>query len=176
MIVLASGQSIDPDQIETHYRRSSFVKEICVMAIPDAARADTQRLCAVVVPDMDRLRAKKIVNVGDIIRFEMEGLTASLPQDQRVLGYDIWFEPLPRTTGAAIDRDQIQRRTRQRSETRLAGDEAPISDADRQWMTGPRPAARRNPRAIGCGQYRSSRCKPRDRSGFRLDGSRRTAD
>ena len=38
------------------------------------------------------------VNAGEILRFELEGLGASLPSYKRVLGYEIWFEPLPRTT------------------------------------------------------------------------------
>jgi long-chain acyl-CoA synthetase len=141
MIVLSSGNSIDPEKIEAHYRQSSFVKEICVIGLADVAGPHPERLFAVVVPDLDHLRAKKIVNVGDIIRFEMEGLTASLPQDQRVLGYDIWFEPLPRTTGGAIDRDQVDQRTQQRRAIRSAGGDGPTNAADRQWMTEPRPAA-----------------------------------
>ena len=136
MIVPASGKSIDPEHLEAHYQQSSFVKEICVMA--DSERPDG--LCAVVVPDMDRLRAKKIVNVGDIIRFEMEGLTAALPRHQRVLGYDIWFEALPRTTAGAIDRDEVAGRARHRRELKSRA-EAAITAADRQWMLEPGPAA-----------------------------------
>src|SRR5215213_6155682 len=121
------------EDVETHYRRSLFIKEICVMG--------SERLFAVVVPDLDRLRSKRIVNAGDLIRFEMEGLTAELPANQRVLGYDIWFEPLPRTTAQGIDRDEIARRTRERQEIAAGRRDAPISAADREWMTRPRTAA-----------------------------------
>ena len=141
MIVMSSGTSIDPEEIEAHYQRSPFLKEICVMGLADPARPGSKRVCAVVVPDMDRLRAKKIVNVGDIVRFEMEGLTAQIPEHKRVLGYDIWFEPLPRTTAQIIDRDQVEQRTRERREIASEGHEAPVSAADRQWMAEPRPAA-----------------------------------
>jgi long-chain acyl-CoA synthetase len=119
-------------EIETHYCRSLFIKEICVLG--------SERLFAVVVPDLDRLRAKQIVNAGDIIRFEMEGLTAELPPHQRVLGYDIWFEPLPRTKTNAIDRQEVEQRTRERQEIASGKREAPISHADREWMAAPHSA------------------------------------
>jgi long-chain acyl-CoA synthetase len=119
-------------EIETHYCRSLFIKEICVLG--------SERLFAVVVPDLDRLRAKQIVNAGDIIRFEMEGLTAELPSHQRVLGYDIWFEPLPRTKTNAIDRQVVEQRTRERQEIASGKREAPISQADREWMAAPHSA------------------------------------
>jgi long-chain acyl-CoA synthetase len=131
MIVLSSGEQFSPEEIETHYRRSPFIKEICVMG--------AERLFAVVVPDLDLLRAKRIVNAGDIIRFEMEGLTAELPAHKRVLGYDIWFEPLPRTAHA-IDRHEVERRTRERQEIASGKRDAPISDADRDWMASPHSA------------------------------------
>ena len=109
VIVLASGKNIFPEEIEAHYRQSPFVKEICVMGLAEAGRPSSERLFGVVVPNMELLREKKMVNAGDIIRFEMEGLTASLPAHKRVLGYDIWFEPLPRTTTQKIKRHEVER-------------------------------------------------------------------
>ena len=61
----------------------------------------------VVVPDMEALAARKIVNAGDLLRFELEGLSASLPSYKRVLGYEVWFEPLPRTTTGKLKRHEI---------------------------------------------------------------------
>ena len=119
-------------EIETHYCRSLFIKEICVLG--------SERLFAVVVPDLDRLRAKQIVNAGDIIRFEMEGLTAELPAHQRVVGYDIWFEPLPRTAEHEIDRQEVEQRTRERQEIASGTRDAPSSHADREWMASPHSA------------------------------------
>ena len=66
---------------------------------------------------MDLLRERKIVNAGDILRFEMEGLAVGLPAHKRVLGYDIWFEPLPRTTTQKIKRHEVERRVRERQRT-----------------------------------------------------------
>lgn len=140
MIVLASGKNIYPEEIEAHYRQSPFVKEICVTGLADPGRPTSERLFGVVVPNMDLLRERKIVNAGDIIRFEMEGLAVGLPAHKRVLGYDIWFEPLPRTTTQKIRRHEVERRVRERQRT--AGHAVPTSDpADREWMEQPQPAA-----------------------------------
>jgi long-chain acyl-CoA synthetase len=141
MIVLASGKNIYPEEIEAHYRKSAFVKEICVMGLAEPGRPTTERLFGVVVPDMDLLRQRKIVNAGDLIRFEMEGLAAGLPAHKRVLGYDIWFEPLPRTTTQKIKRHEIERRVRERQRTAMPDAEEQLAPVDRAWMDEPRAAA-----------------------------------
>ena len=141
MIVLASGKNIFPEEIEAHYRQSPFVKEICVMGLAEQGRPSSERLFGVVVPDMDVLREKKIVNAGDIIRFEMEGLAAGLPAHKRVLGYDIWFEPLPRTTTQKIKRHEVERLVREHQRTASPGAEQAIDPADRAWMEEPHPSS-----------------------------------
>ena len=114
VIVLASGKNIYPEEIEGYYRQSVFVKEICVLGLTDDDDPTTERLFAVVVPNMDLMREKKIVNTGDLLRFELEGQSIHLPPHKRVLGYDIWFEPLPRTTTGKLRRHEIERRLRQK--------------------------------------------------------------
>ena len=141
MIVLASGKNIYPEEIEAHYRQSAFIKEICVMGLAEPGRPSSERLFGVVVPDMEVLREKKIVNAGDIIRFEMEGLTADLPAHKRVLGYDIWFEPLPRTTTQKIKRHEVERLLRERQRRASPGQAIAIAPADLAWMDEPHPAS-----------------------------------
>ena len=119
---------LDPDDIETHYRQSAFIEEICVL--------DRH---AVVVPSMSLIRKKKIVNVGDILRFEMEGLSIGLPSDQRVVSYDVWFEPLPRTTAGEVQRPEVERMVRERQ--RAAGRDGPLAAADQAWLADPHAAA-----------------------------------
>lgn len=141
IIVLASGKNIYPEEIEAHYRKSPFIKEICVMGLADPGRPTTERLYAVVVPDMELLRQRKIVNAGDILRFEIEGLAVGLPAHKRVLGYDIWFDPLPRTTTQKMKRHEIERRVRERQQSSASNAAPPISHADTEWLEQPRVAA-----------------------------------
>ena len=134
MIVLASGKNIYPEEIEAHYRQSPYVKEICVMGLTDPGRPSTERLFAAVVPNLDLMRERKIVNAGDILRFEIEGCAIGLPAHKRVLGYDIWFEPLPRTTTQTIKRHEVERRVRERQQAAALGDAAPLSDQQQSWL------------------------------------------
>ena len=137
MIVLASGKNIYPEEIEAHYRQSPYVSEICVMGLSTSEHPATERLHAVVVPNRELMRERKIVNAGDILRFEIEGLAVGLPPHKRVLGYDIWFEPLPRTTTGKVKRHEVERRLREQQ--RVAGQphDAPLPDADRAWLEHP---------------------------------------
>jgi long-chain acyl-CoA synthetase len=57
------------------------------------------------------------VNTGDLLRFEIEGQSIHLPPHKRVLGYEISFEPLPRTTTGKLKRHEIARRVRQKQHT-----------------------------------------------------------
>ena len=136
MIVLASGKNIYPEEIEAHYRKSPLIKEICVLGIADRDRASTERLHAVIVPDADVMRQRKIVNAGEALRFDMEGLSHDLPSHKRVLGYDIWFEPLPRTTTGKVKRYEVQRRLLEQGRTKAPVEES-ADPVDSLWSDDP---------------------------------------
>jgi long-chain acyl-CoA synthetase len=137
LIVLSSGKNIYPEEIEAHYRQSPFIKEICVLGLARPGEPSAERLYAVVVPDSDVLREKKIVNAGDLMRFEMEGRSVGLPAHKRVLGYEVWMDPLPRTTTGKLKRFEIERRVREQAASRAAGSAAPVSDDERAWAESP---------------------------------------
>ena len=134
MIVLSSGKNIYPEEIEAHYRKSAFIKEIAVMGLATPDHPMTERLHAVVVPDLDLLRERKIVNAGDLLRFEIEGLAVGLPPHKRVLGYDIWFEPLPRTTTGKVKRHEVEKRLKAQHREATQAVDTPLPDADREWL------------------------------------------
>ena len=108
------------------------------MGLAEPGPPSSERLHAVVVPNMALIRERKIVNVGDILRFELEGLSAALPPHQRVLGYDISFEPLPRTTTQTVKRHEVEKRARERSAQHV---DAPLSAEDQAWLADPQVAA-----------------------------------
>ena len=115
IIVLASGKNLYPEEIEAHYRQSPFIKELCVLGLSRPGEPAAERLHAVIVPDEQVLRERGIVNVRELIRFELEGLSVQLPAHKRILSYDIWLEPLPRTTTGKLKRQEIERRVRERA-------------------------------------------------------------
>ncbi|MEZ5291436.1 MAG: AMP-binding protein [Vicinamibacterales bacterium] len=137
VIVLASGKNIYPEEVEAQYRKSAVIKEICVLGVARPGEPSSERLHAVVVPDADVLKARRITNAGELLRFEMESAGASLPSHKRVLGYDVWFEPLPRTTTGKLRRFQIQRMLQERRTARDAESERPASGADQDWLDDP---------------------------------------
>lgn len=112
MIVLSSGKNIYPEEIEANYLRSPYIGELCVIGLSRPDEPTSERLHAVVVPDFDVLRERKIVNAGEILRFEIEQLSADLPPHKRILSYDLSSEPLPRTTTRKLKRFEIERRVR----------------------------------------------------------------
>ncbi len=112
LILMPDGTRVDPAAIEFRYRQSRYVEEICVVAVPSVDEPATAVLWAVVVPDLDRMRARRIVNVGDLLRFEMDGQSVHLAADKRVRGFDVSFERLPRTATGKVNRDEIERRLR----------------------------------------------------------------
>jgi long-chain acyl-CoA synthetase len=111
MIVLSSGKNIYPEEIESQYMKSPFIKEICVMGLVSRpGEPFSERLHAVIVPDFDVLRERKIVNAREVIRFDVENLSMELPSTKRILSFDLWPDPLPRTTTRKLKRFEIQRR------------------------------------------------------------------
>jgi long-chain acyl-CoA synthetase len=117
---------VNRGEIEAHYCKSPFVKEVCLLG------GD-----AVVVPDMDAMRRRQIVNVGDLLRFEIEGLSHALPPPHRIQRYEIWFEPLPRTA-TQVNRSEVEQRVRVRRE---AASIETLSESDQAWFAEPEVAA-----------------------------------
>ena len=136
VIVLSTGKNIYPEEVETHYQKSECIKEICVLGLEDSS--GTERLHAVVVPDFDVLKRRKVVNVKEVIRFELEGLSAELPSTKRINSYEIWQESLPRTTTRKIKRFEVQHRvetnqTGRSTETELDSEQA-LSPEELSWL------------------------------------------
>jgi len=114
VIVLANGKNVYPEEIEAHYLQAPYVKEICVMAL-EARPGDptSERLHAVVVPNFELLRERKIVNSKEVIRIDIEALSHKIASTKRLGSYDIWQEDLPRTTTRKLKRFQIEKKVRE---------------------------------------------------------------
>ena len=118
VIVLASGKNIYPDELEMHYSQTPYVKELCVLGLPEGSGGPAgETLHAVVVPDMDEFRRQAQTSIAETIRFELENLSKQLPSYQRILSLSIRNEALPRTVTRKLKRFEIldEETTRRRS-------------------------------------------------------------
>jgi long-chain acyl-CoA synthetase len=139
IIVLANGKNVYPEEIEVHYLQTPFVKEICVMAA-EARPGDptSERLHAVVVPNFELLRERKIVNSKEVIRLDIEALSHKIASTKRLGSYDIWQEDLPRTTTRKLKRFQIEKKVRELQQNKAGdaeiGGEKPLTDDEQLWL------------------------------------------
>lgn len=141
VIVLSSGKNVYPEEIEAHYLRSPFIKELCVLGLESrSGEPFAERMHAVVVPNFEVLRERKIVNLREVIRFDIETLSQQLPPTKRILSFDIWQTDLPRTTTRKIKRFEVERVVRERDAVRtedLGTTGPPLSDDELRWLSDP---------------------------------------
>lgn len=143
LIVLANGKNIYPEEIEAHYLHAPSIKEMCVMSL-EATPGDptSERLYAVVVPNFDALKERKVVNAKEVIRWEIEGLSSKIASTKRIGAYEIWQEDLPRTTTRKLKRFEIEKRVKA-NQGKTKGDDDPISSRkpltteDEAWLSDP---------------------------------------
>lgn len=140
VIVLSNGKNIYPEEIEAHYMKSPFIKEIAVLGLEGKAGED--RLHAVVVPNFDVLRQKKIVNAKEVIRFDIEGLSQQIASTKRIGSYEIWQEDLPRTTTRKIKRFEVEKRVKSNQAKKVSDDadvptEKPLTPEESSWLDQP---------------------------------------
>jgi long-chain acyl-CoA synthetase len=140
IIVLSSGKNIYPEEIEAHYQRSPFIKEVCVIGL-EAKPGEplSERLHGVIVPNFEVLRERKIVNAKEIVRFEIETLSAQLPATKRILSYDVWQDDLPRTTTRKLKRRDVEKMVRAGAASQLGSQPSvrDLSSADQEWVATP---------------------------------------
>jgi long-chain acyl-CoA synthetase len=142
VIVLSNGKNIYPEEIEAHYLKSPYIKELAVIGIEGKPGESGDRLYAVIVPNFDVLRQRKIVNAKEVIRFDIESLSQQLASTKRIGSYEIWQEDLPRTTTRKIKRFEVEKRVKTNAARKVADDselpsERPLSTEESAWLEQP---------------------------------------
>jgi long-chain acyl-CoA synthetase len=142
VIVLSNGKNVYPEEIEAYYLKSPYIKEIGVMALEsEPGNPASDRLYGVVVPDFDALKERKIVNAKEVIRFDIEGISSKIPSTKRIGSYEIWQDPLPRTTTRKLKRFELEKRVRANQKKGQPDSEVstapPLSAEDSQWLEQP---------------------------------------
>jgi long-chain acyl-CoA synthetase len=142
VIVLSNGKNIYPEEVEAHYLKSPHIKELAVMGVEGKPGESGDRLHAVIVPNFDVLRQKKIVNAKEIIRFDIESLSQQIASTKRIGSYEIWQEDLPRTATRKIKRFEIEKRIKASQGRRVDDDselpaEQPLTADEQAWLDQP---------------------------------------
>jgi long-chain acyl-CoA synthetase len=138
VIVLSSGKNIYPEEIEAHYAQSPYIKELCVTGHALPGEPAAERLHAVIVPDLEVLQARKVLNMKEVIRFDIEDLSVHLPAHKRILSYEIRMDPLPRTTTRKLKRYEIERHLQSRAVVGTGKtSQLPISEEETRWAADP---------------------------------------
>src|SRR6185369_3899204 len=139
VIVLANGENVYPEELETHYSKSPFIKEICVVGISEnGTRGGT--LHGIVVPDMEEFKRVGQTGIMEMIRFEIENLSKQVPSFYRIHSLAIRNEPLPRTVTRKLKRFEIQQEEldrRKQKQAERAGGSVPgkPSEDDERFRT-----------------------------------------
>jgi len=90
MIVLGGGKNVYPEETEKHYAASPYIRELAVLE-------KDGKLVALVLPDPVAIRSAGLTRLEDAIRVTLSEKSQTLPSYQRIAGYALVREPLPRT-------------------------------------------------------------------------------
>ncbi len=142
VIVLSNGKNIYPEEVEAHYLKSPYIRELAVMGLEGKPGGGRDRLYAVIVPNFDALRQKKIVNAKEVIRFDIEGLSQQIPSTKRIGSYEIWQEDLPRTSTRKIKRFEVEKRVKANQARKVSDDselavEQQLTADETAWIEQP---------------------------------------
>lgn len=136
LIVLSGGKNITPEEVESYYSQSSFVKELCVLAIGEGTK---ERLAAVIVPDLDYCRKVGQVNIRGSIKWDLENLSKKYPAYKRIMDFIVVKEELPHTRLGKLKRYAIKDKYLKELEGIKAErieEEVVISDEDLRILSG----------------------------------------
>jgi long-chain acyl-CoA synthetase len=142
IIVLSNGKNVYPEEVEIHYLKSPYIKELAVVGLEGNIGGRGDRLHAIIVPNFDVLRQRKIVNAKEVIRFDIESLSQQIASTKRIGSYEIWQDDLPRTTTRKIKRFEVENRVRA-NQARKDSDESdlpaeqPLTEDEGAWLDLP---------------------------------------
>ena len=110
LIVLNSGEKIDPREIEEFYTKAAPVKEMCVFTVSgmkDVAKSNV--LWAIIQPNLDDFREFGEVNLRSVLKERFDNASQSLPLFKRLKGFTVTLDELPLTILGKINRHKIRK-------------------------------------------------------------------
>lgn len=130
LIVLGGGKNVMPEEVEAVYAAHPAVAEIAVLERDGA-------LVAILLPDAAALRAAGNARPEDVLRVALVAAAQDLPSYQRLAGYVLARDPLPRTRLGKIQRFRLRALYDDLLAGRGAATPAPLSKADAALVAMP---------------------------------------
>jgi long-chain acyl-CoA synthetase len=133
VIIDSNGKNIYPDEIEDYYGKSSFIKELSVVGLPDDDGGE--KIAALVVPDYEFDIALSRSETNKRVEEHFREVSAGLPFFKRVKILHVTPFELPRTATRKVKRPEVvgmlqtleeraKKKTKQVAETK--GDDAAL--------------------------------------------------
>lgn len=111
VIVLSSGKNIYPEEIEKHYSKEPFIKEMCVLGVlKPKGEGKIEYLHALILPDITFFKGPEEDTIRKEITQRFEELSRELPGYKRLTGFTIIKENLPRTVLGKIKRYEVAKK------------------------------------------------------------------
>ena len=139
-----------PEEVEAAYGAHPAIKEVAVLERAGA-------LVAVVLPDLAAIRAGGNTRVEDVVRVALTAAAQDLPSYQRLAGYVLAREPLPRTRLGKIQRFRLAQLYEELLAGRAPEAPAPMSEEDGALVAAP---GAREVWAILAARYPGKRLSP----------------
>ncbi|MCX5667104.1 MAG: AMP-binding protein, partial [Candidatus Omnitrophica bacterium] len=111
VIVLTNGKNVYPEELEEHYGKISYIKEICVFDRLEVRFGhEVAALYAVVVPNVEQAVSKNLIDIQGRIRWELDNLQKPLPVYKHLMGLIFTTDELPLTILKKIKRYEVKRK------------------------------------------------------------------
>ncbi|MGB2751003.1 MAG: AMP-binding protein [Pyrinomonadaceae bacterium] len=105
VIIDSNGKNIYPDEIEDHYSKSPYIKEMSVVGLPDDDGGE--KIAALIVPDYEHDIALSRQEVNKQIELHFREVSAGLAFFKRVKVLHITPFELPRTATRKVKRPEV---------------------------------------------------------------------
>jgi long-chain acyl-CoA synthetase len=130
LIVLGGGKNVMPEEVEAAYGASPAIREVALLERDGA-------LVAIVLPDIAAVHATGSLRVEDVVRVALTEAAQALPSYQRLAGFVLAREPLPRTRLGKIQRFRLPALYAGLLEGRAPALAAPLSEEDAALVATP---------------------------------------
>ena len=101
---MGTGKNISPEEVEIHYLKSHYIKELCVLSNGEDIH---EKLSAVIVPDFEHFKKTGEIDVSNVIKLELDILSKNYPAYKCIMGFITTKEALPRTRLGKLKRTEI---------------------------------------------------------------------